>query len=845
MKMLRLILLIGSCLVLLMGSAMARSVFEITIPTNVVRLDPVSVGTLIFTVKNVSGITLQNITVPQTRFLNDIFSATVASTTCNNATLTNNQTCTVTLNISGVANGTASLSPIVCAFSSLVCSRGMLTVEVNNIHQAVPVASFATTLPANVVPGTSYPITATFLNPDTQYSITGINITDTLPNTVQTENTCQGGVLLPQTSCFASYLFTPPSDGTYYLASTFSYNEGSPILASRTVLATSGAVSGSVAMPLPANVEKDRTYPVLFSYTNFGSAAVTDVNVTVNGFTVVNNTCSGTLAANNSCYISGNYTAATTVGPVTLSTNLTVTGPGTISPVVLSTASIVSDVAITGSISPTLPTSIIPGVSYPVVFTFNNPNTTLPAAEVTVDKLLPNFTETSDTCGATLEPNTSCAIAGSFQTSTEGPVALTTIFKHDGNIPVSLTTTSNAAAAALVATVNGFPSNVDRDTPYTVTFTFSNYGSRNAVINSTTLSFPNIEGTATDNCNGQTIAPEGSCTISGVFRNASVGTASWSATVNYTGGGSLNVTETTNTNVTDVVVTGTVATPLSANGLPNVSRPFSFNFTNNSSQTANDLQIVTSLPQTSNITNTCEGKTTLAANESCTISGDFNSSFVGPQILSATLLYQEGSPVTLTTSTDNYQFSTYNNAFKTGDFSATLTVAQNSQRGIFSSNRRIDFSKNFQINLTLNFDNKSNVADGIAIIIHNSSVGASAIGNSGGAVGATPINNGIFYKFALLTGSSSLSLRNTSNGSEIKNIPISGIWSGSYNVILSWDASNKQLTLSVPAVGVTDVQAIDLSQSQYLGAGLMGYVGISASTGAINGQFSTTINSLS
>jgi len=621
MKLLRWIL-IGGCLILSMGSAMARSVFEITIPTGVVRLDPVSVGTLTFTVKNVSGITLENVTVPQTRFLTDVFSATVAATTCNNTTLTNNQACTVTLNISGVASGTDSLSPVVCAFNSLVCSRGRLTVVVNNIQQAAPVASFATTLPSNVVPGTSYPITANFLNPDTQYAITGINIAGTLPNTVQTENTCQSGVILPQASCSVSYLFTPPSNGTYYLENTFSYNEGSPIVVSRTALATSGAVSGTVAMPLPANIEKDRTYPVLFSYTNFGTAAVTDLNVTVDGFTATNNTCTGSLAASNSCFVAGDYTAATVTGPVTLTTNLTVTGPGTISPVVLSTASNVSDVAITGDISPSLPTSIIPGVPYPVVFTFTNPNPTLPAEEVTVDKLLPNFTETSDTCGSTLAPNTSCAIAGNFQTSTEGPVALTTIFKHDGNIPVPLTATSNATAAALVATVNGLPSNTEQDTPYTVTFTFSNSGSRDAVINSTTLSFPNGSNLV-DNCNGQTIAPEGNCTISSQFQNASVGTTSWSATVNYTGGaggGSLNVTKTANTTVTDVVVAGATPTPLSTNGLPNVSRPFSFSFTNNNaSQAANDVRVVTSLPQTSNVTNTCEGKTTLAANESCTI----------------------------------------------------------------------------------------------------------------------------------------------------------------------------------------------------------------------------------
>ncbi len=648
--------LVGSLLLLGCFPLLAKPVMEVTIPTTLIHLNSIACGTYTFSVKNSSGATLPNITIPKTRFKTSVYSAKLKSTTCTGS-LANNASCEVVLSISATEEGNASLEPIACAFNGAVCSHGSLIVKVDNVIQGTPIASLAANLPSNVRVGTAYPIVATFFNTDTQYPITGVTISKTTPDCVKTADTCDGIVLAPQASCQVSYIFTPPLAGSYHLAGTFSYNEGPDILNQKTVLATDTIVVGSVVTPLPANIEKDREYPVVFRYTNFGTAPATGVNVTYTGFTPVSNTCaslpSQTLAAGATCDITTTYKAGFT-GPVNLTTNLTATGQWSINPVPLSSTSTSTDVAIMGTVSPALPTTVTPGVPYPVVFTFTNPNPTLPAKDVAIDKLLPNFTQSSDTCGTTLAPGASCNVGGIFQTANEGPVSLSVIFDHDDNVSVPLPTTSIATQASLVGTVVGFPANVETNVPQPVTFTFANHGSADATINSTTLAFPNSTGPITNNCtNSLVLSPGQDCTISGTFQNAATGPATWGATVNYSGGfanANIDVNKTTSTTVSDTVVTGSVQTALPGTVQTGTNHNFTLRFTNSAGLPATNVHVVTAMPNVTGLTNNCP--TTLASSASCTVSGTFNSPYAGPYTLSATLLYDQGSSVPVTTTTN-------------------------------------------------------------------------------------------------------------------------------------------------------------------------------------------------
>ena len=650
--------LISVCLVLLFCSVNAKPLLEISIPVKQIHLNPARSSTITFSVKNVSGVVLSGVQIPKKQIRTPVFFAQLESTTCTGKLL-NNGNCEIKFNVSGANDGIAALSPEICIADGYVCTHGSVQITVNEVKQSRPIASLAETLPNNVQVGEVYPIVISFLNTDTHYPITNLSLAKNLSNSTETDNTCKT-ILPPLASCQVSYLFTPPTNGSYHLTTTFNYNEGDPITLSKTVLATKGAVSGKVVSPLPANIEKDSHYDVIFQYTNFGTVAVTYTAVkNPPELSRVVNTCTGgTLLSHSSCIVSGQYTAKT-IGKKTLNITLSPTGPGTINPTQLTTSALATDVVITGNVSPALPSSIVPGESYPVVFTFTNTNRTLTAQDVNLDKVLPYFTELSDTCSTTLAPEASCAISGNFQTNSEGPVALTVLFRHDGNASVPLNTSSIAKKASVIGTVNGFPENVEKDIPQKIVFTFSNHGSANAVIpdDGTILSFPDIEGTAIDECKGITLAPGQSCTISGTFKAASTGAVAWTASVSYTGGGQDKDTETsvsTSTNVGDTVITGVNnSSAIPTEVLFNSKHSFQFVFTNSasSSHTATGIHVVLSTPHVTSLNNSCKDITTLVPGGSCMISGIFSSTSDGPFNISATLSYKEGSPVTVQAST--------------------------------------------------------------------------------------------------------------------------------------------------------------------------------------------------
>ena len=648
------------CLVLLFYSMNAKSLLQISIPVKQIHLNPASSSIITFSVKNVSGKDLPGITVPKKEIRTPVFFAKLESTTCAGKLL-NNRHCEIKFGVSGANAGIAALSPEVCIADGYVCVHGSVRITVNEVRQSIPIASLARILPNNVQVGVAYPIVINFLNTDNYYPITGLRLAKNLPNSVETANTCKT-ILAPLASCQVSYLFTPPLNGSYHLMETFRYNEGDPITLSKTVLATKAAISGKVVSPLPSNIEKDSHYNVIFQYTNFGTAPVTytAVKEPPELSRVVNTCTGGTLLSHSSCTVSGQYMAKTT-GEKKLEVTLFPSGPGTIEPVKLTTNAIATDVVVVGKIEPALPESVTPGKIYSVVFTFTNNNQKLKAENFKINKVLPYFTQISDTCSniTDLAPGGSCVISGNFQTDSEGPVALTVLFKHDGNASASLTTSSIAKKAAVVGTVNGFPANVEKDIPQKIVFTFSNHGSANAVIPSdgTILSFPNIQGTAIDNCKGITLEPGKSCTIKGTFKAVSIGAVAWNVSLSYAGGREGKITETsinTSTNVGDTVITGVnSSSPIPTEVEFNSKHDFRFVFTNSafSPSAATDINVVLSTPHVTSLNNSCKDVTTLAPGGSCLVSGTFSSTSDGPFTISATLSYKQGSPVTVQAST--------------------------------------------------------------------------------------------------------------------------------------------------------------------------------------------------
>ncbi|WP_440880716.1 lectin-like domain-containing protein [Tenacibaculum sp. C7A-26P2] len=77
-------------------------------------------------------------------------------------------------------------------------------------------------------------------------------------------------------------------------------------------------------------------------------------------------------------------------------------------------------------------------------------------------------------------------------------------------------------------------------------------------------------------------------------------------------------------------------------------------------------------------------------------------------------------------------------------FTATLTPALNMQRGNLMSKNKISFSESFKLDFQVNLGSKKgNGADGITFVFHNDPRGSAAVGDSGGGLGASGIQNGI------------------------------------------------------------------------------------------------------
>ncbi len=95
-----------------------------------------------------------------------------------------------------------------------------------------------------------------------------------------------------------------------------------------------------------------------------------------------------------------------------------------------------------GTVSTALPANTERDTTYPVVFTFTNNNATLPATGVKIIKSLPNFEETSDTCGSQIAAGGSCQIEGNFKPTSSGPVSLSAMLSYNEGADVKLLTNS-------------------------------------------------------------------------------------------------------------------------------------------------------------------------------------------------------------------------------------------------------------------------------------------------------------------------------------------------------------------------------------------------------------------
>jgi hypothetical protein len=176
------------------------------------------------------------------------------------------------------------------------------------------------------------------------------------------------------------------------------------------------------------------------------------------------------------------------------------------------------------------------------------------------------------------------------------------------------------------------------------------------------------------------------------------------------------------------------------------------------------------------------------------------------------------------------------------------------QRGGVMSNTRVDLHSNFDISFKMYLGNKDAGADGMAFVLHNDPFGGDAIGNGGGALGASGIRNGLAIQFDtyqnvplgdiaqdhtnFIRTDAPLGQARLSDQVALGNIE-DGIW---HKVHVSWDATQHTLSYSFDGKQAGTLTG-DLA-STYLGNSDFAYFGFTGATGGLSNLQQVQVNGL-
>ena len=181
---------------------------------------------------------------------------------------------------------------------------------------------------------------------------------------------------------------------------------------------------------------------------------------------------------------------------------------------------------INGRVTTPLPAATFTGTSYPVVFSFVN-NGSAPVTATSVNAS--GFTPISNTCTSALNPNSPpCTVTGTFSPVTTGQTTLGVTYVYNngsGSVSVPLTTQTNVqSGGGACHDVSGsvampLPSSTLIYADNVIQYQFTNNCDATSEtlgtvsISSDATSTAPILTTGTDTCSGQTIAPNGTCSV--------------------------------------------------------------------------------------------------------------------------------------------------------------------------------------------------------------------------------------------------------------------------------------------------------------------------------------------
>ena len=588
---------------------------------------------------------------------------------CESVALAPGDSCTVPGNFTPTVIGTNTWSFKVISFGA----KGKLTYSTNlSIHPKpdhVVGGVVTQPLPSATVQNASYPVKFTFTN-TTDNETVNIALSHQYDPTDFKEEASPhpcSNMLTPHDACEIVGSFTPQTTGDKSISYTLTDTADETVKVETHTHTSEVEIAGKVEQGLANNTAQGVTYPVIFTFKNMSTLhAATNLDLqssAPNGFVITHDGCTEggtktTLDANSGCQVDATFTP-TQIGNATIKLTLSYAGGGL--PAVVATNSTVSQLAITGAVTQALPDNSVRGNPYPVVFTFTNTNANVMATglNLTYPDHPNGFTITQDTCTekgskTTLDANTHCQIDGTYVPPAKGSATISANLTYAGSgAPATVSTHTTSTEVTIAGNVSmPLPENIAKGATYPVVFTFTNKSDEAATNVKPDLSLlpANFKG-----CTESTIPAKGSCQVSGDYTPTNDGPASLAITLTYNQGDPVNLS--TKTTVSDLVLNGSTPQALPQNSVEGVSYPVILSFTNsNPNVEAKDLSLVKNYPP--DFVPTHDGctedgtKTTLAANTSCQIEGNFIASKIGTQTVGATLKYDgDGTNPTASTTT--------------------------------------------------------------------------------------------------------------------------------------------------------------------------------------------------
>ncbi|MFN8512851.1 MAG: choice-of-anchor D domain-containing protein [Chloroflexia bacterium] len=479
---------------------------------------------------------------------------------------------------------------------------------------------------------------------------------------IESADTCTGQVLQPGQQCTVSVYFAPGAS-TGPLTGAVTVTTNAPSSTHTVPLFGNGITAGLSIAPSSLNFGNVQVGTVsaaqTITVTNTGSGPVNITNWGLIGinpgqFEVVDNTCmSGgnpaTLPPGGSCTFAVRF-IPTATGAKSAQLSITDSAAGTPQTVGL------SGVAVTPAFNLSangldFGNIVVGQTSATQTVTLTN-STNGPLTILTVVSSAPSvYLVTGDTCsGQTIPAGATCQIGVQFRPAAVGAANGTLTITYDngqgGTATVVVQLTGNGISGALGVSPNalnfGYQQVGTTSAAQVVTIT-GNPGGSVQIVSAVVVNGTNFAETG-DTCQGQTLAPNGTCTVGVTFTPVSPGQKNDFLRITYNAG--------SGNQVIDIALAGIGVSPalnLSANGLD-----FGYQQVNTSS-----------LPQTVTVTNstngpltltnpnivggthfqesgdTCNGLT-LAPNQSCTIGVIFRPTAVGPQSDTLRITYLDG-----------------------------------------------------------------------------------------------------------------------------------------------------------------------------------------------------------